>query len=753
MEYKYTNKSFNNTKNIILPDSDRIDSFLLQNHHNDIIKAIEFLNSDDKFLYIHGFLGTGKRQFINYLCEFLQSDVIMLEYYCKTSTVCDDILLSFIDYMEKSTIAKALVHTAKVTTLAVKFQQYISSIKKPFIIILHSYDDIAEENLQNVSDTMAKIIKNDNVKIIVSTRAMLQEVFQDIKVDKKLFLKPFPKEMFKSFVKSYNVDGTEDAYDDFYKYSRGYYYYTVLSIKIIKAMEISINDFLAKYTMSGMSFDNFLGFTYINLIPGAIRNFFWFLRTLRHGISLNALAVLGLYDDFAIEYLKNNLMIYIAQDIVYVQDYFQQDIDISIPVKTEVKLHKYIKEIYEKDLKESLQTRSILISRQALRAEIEYHNRKITELENNQKKEQIIAQEAVKPKKNKKAEISNDEETADLSQKIKKAGKLAENKQYTDATEAYINIIENEKLDDNTLAELRVELGRLYKAVGDYQHAQHYYELAEKYYKSKNEYINLNYLYYELTNLYFEMYKMDRAIETIKKVIYSVDTPQSLMVDSCTLLGNIYSEIKNYDEASKYYQKALESIDENTSPEGLAELYFKYALMCDENDDDSTAFEYYSKCIYLNDTNSYKALSYSNMGSCYFENDNYSDAEACFSKAYNIEKNNNNYEGIYYTASYLAKIYMKSNSQKALKFLTEAKQSAEFLNEDFYILEATIALGDYYYNNKATNKEALTEYFKALKISKNYGTTVDIEKIQERISDMKIRVDKEDFEKLEKKYG
>jgi hypothetical protein len=57
--------------------------------------------------------------------------------------------------------------------------------------------------------------------------------------------------------------------------------------------------------MSGISFDNFLGFTYINLIPGAIRNFFWFLRTLRHGISLNALAVLGLYDDFAIEYLKN----------------------------------------------------------------------------------------------------------------------------------------------------------------------------------------------------------------------------------------------------------------------------------------------------------------------------------------------------------------------------------------------------------------------------------------------------------------
>ena len=718
MEYKYTHNSFN-TKDVILPDSEKIDSFLLLNHQNDIIKAIDFLASDAKFLYLHGFMGTGKRQFINYICEFLDSDVVILDYYCKASTVCDDILLSFIDKLEKSAIAKALIHTAKVTTLAVKFQQYISSIKKPFIIILHSYDDIAEENLQNVSDCMSKIVKNDNVKIIVSTRAMLQEVFQDIKVDKKIFLKQFTKSIFKNFVKSYKIEGTEDAFNDFYKYSRGYYYYTILSVKIIKAMEISLNDFLAKFVMSGMSFDNYLGFTYINLIPSAIRNFFWFLRTLRHGISLNALAVLGLYDDFAIEYLKNNLMIYVAHDIVYVQDYFQQDIDISIPVKTEIKLHKYIKEIYEKDLKESLQTRSILISRQALRAEIEFHNNKIIELENSRKKEQEIVQQSAKPKTSEKVEKNKVEDDSDLNHKIKNAKQLADNKQYTEAIESYLNIIEKENLDGNTLAEIRVDLGRLYRAIRDYQHAQHYYEVAEKYYKSKNEFINLNYLYYEITNLYFDMYKMERAIETAKKVIYSVDTPQSLMVDSCTLLGNIYSEIKNYDEASIYYQKALESIDENTSQDGIAELYFKYALMCDENNDSNKAFEYYSKCIYLNNTNLYKALSYSNMGSCYFENDNYSDAEACFSKAYRIEKENNNYDGIYYTSSYLAKIYIKNNPQKALKFLLEAKQSAEFINEDFYILEATIALGDYYYNNKNTNKEALVEYFKAYKISKN----------------------------------
>ena len=52
----------------------------------------------------------------------------------------------------------------------------------------------------------------------------------------------------------------------------------------------------------------------------------------------------------------------------------------------------------------------------------------------------------------------------------------------------------------------------------------------------------------------YKTYKNDRAIETIKKVIYSVDTPQSLMVSACTLLGNIYSDINNPQEAFSYYQ-------------------------------------------------------------------------------------------------------------------------------------------------------------------------------------------------------
>ena len=260
-------------------------------------------------------------------------------------------------------------------------------------------------------------------------------------------------------------------------------------------------------------------------------------------------------------------------------------------------------------------------------------------------------------------------------------------------------------------------------------------------------------MYYETTDLYVATYKINRAIETIRKVIYSVDTPKTLMVDACILLANIFSSENNNDEAFSYYKKALESLDEETNDETRAELYFKYALVNDEKDDEALAFEYYTKCIALNYNNAYKALAYSNMASCYYDNENYSEAKDCFIKAYKLEKEANNYEGIYYSASYLAKIFIKEKSKKALSLLKEAKQCAEFINEDFCILEAAIALGDYYYNSVALNKDALIEYFKARRIAQTLESTVDISMIERRIDDMKLRMDKEVFKEIENKYG
>ena len=750
MNYEFIDKSIQKD-NTILPNSDKINPFLLRNNYSDILKAVDFIASKEKFLYIHGFMGTGKRQFINYICEFIDQEVIKLEYYCKESTVCDDILLTFTEIIDQLTISKAINYNTKITTLNVKLQQQISSIKKPFLIVLHSFDDIQDTNQDLVKSMLKSLARETNVKLIISTRAMVPSLLDDLEEDQRIFLKAFSKEIFKEFLETNQIKATGQVVEDFYKYTRGYYYYVALTVKIIQAMKIDLNEFLQKFNQSEMSFDSFLGVTYINLIPNTIRNFFWFLRTIRHGLTLNALAELELYDDLSIEYLKTNLMIFQANETIYVQDYFLQKIDISIPEKTEIKLHKYIIGIYESQLKAQIKDRVILISRQALRAEIEYHNNCISKIENKDDTKETpnnieINSEEQKNEETKTIPVS-------IASQLENARALLNDKKYTDAIELFLKILTIDNLDSQTQIDLKLNLARAYKTIGENTMATHYYELVESYYEQNKEYINLNYLYYEMTDLYFKMYKNNRAIDTIKKVIYSVDTPQSLMVGACLMLGNIYSEMNNSNEAFSYYKKALESLDENVDKSVLAELYFKFALSNDDREMLDDAFEYYNKCISIPESNPYKALAYSNLGSCYLDNENYTDAKACFKEAYKIEKTNNNYDGIFYTASKLAKIFNLENSSKALNYLLEAKKCAEFINEDFYILESTVALGDYYYNDSKKIEDALKEYLKAQNIASNLNEEIDISKIESRIEDMKHRLAPDIFKDIVSKYA
>ena len=129
---------------------------------------------------------------------------------------------------------------------------------------------------------------------------------------------------------------TDRIIEDFYDLTRGYYYYVALTIKVLQATKSNLAEFMQKFKQSEMSFESFLGVTYINFLPTAIRNFFWFMRTVRHGLSFNALAVFDIYDEFSIEYLKTNLMIFQVDETIYVQDYFLQNIDFAIPEKTQI---------------------------------------------------------------------------------------------------------------------------------------------------------------------------------------------------------------------------------------------------------------------------------------------------------------------------------------------------------------------------------------------------------------------------------
>ena len=49
--------------------------------------------------------------------------------------------------------------------------------------------------------------------------------------------------------------------------------------------------------------------------------------------------------------------------------------------------------------------------------------------------------------------------------------------------------------------------------------------------------------------------------------------------------------------------------------------------------------------------------------------------------------------------------------------------------------------------------KALIEYFKARKIAQTFSGTIDVSKIEQRIQDMKLRIDQDIFDEIEAKHG
>ena len=74
---------------------------------------------------------------------------------------------------------------------------------------------------------------------------------------------------------------------------------------------------------------------------------------------------------------------------------------------------------------------------------------------------------------------------------------------------------------------------------------------------------------------------------------------------------------------------------------------------------------------------------------------------------------------------------------------------AKTMNESFYIISTNLALGDFYFNRN--DNEKAFKYFKdALMLAQNETTKDNVEKIQLRIDDIRLRIGEERFNELEK---
>ena len=242
-------------------------------------------------------------------------------------------------------------------------------------------------------------------------------------------------------------------------------------------------------------------------------------------------------------------------------------------------------------------------------------------------------------------------------------------------------------------------------------------------------------------------FKLDKA-KTLLSDIEKNNISDELRIKVLNALANLSSD---NNTIYNYYKKALEINPINISKNVLSELYYKFALVNEDIGDEKTAVEYYKKCISLdsnpqNNQNLSSALS--NIALLYNDIGKPTIAVKYYLESIKLDKQMKNINGIYTSSMKLAEIYAAKFPEKALLYYNQALSYAKILKEPFYIISASTALGDFYFNRQE-NSLALKNYKYAYSYTNEGIYKENAPKIAQRIEDIKMRVGEERFKELE----
>lgn len=722
------NSSYNDFSTV---PSRAIDSFLLKNCEINLSKIYGFCQKPEDILVLSGFLGTGKTQIVKHLLNYLDKDVCSFKIYCSSSMSLDDLLLSLWSQFISDTSNMDIAYKYReAASFQDKVSGYFTDFRSNIIITLFDFDLITDDNKAEVINFLTTVSSSDKIKVIIVSKTFDTSVFNENVKCTKVILKALSRTIFENYMSDKGVNATSRIFDELYKITRGYYLYVAITTRILVQKKLSVNDYLAAYTNSGLPFDKFLAKAYVSMLPENCLKLLQLLSLIRHPINSQVLDYLECYDEQTIDFLCENLFLFSSDKLFIFNNYFRNEILDGIPKEEEQSIHQKLAAFYNSQLPLKPSERLLLLSRITMRTEAGYHLKSVSVHLNEDCAEEIKDQTNL-PK-------------ADL---FKLAQELTSNYQYKDAIQIYLRMLDDKSTNK---WEIYDYLAKLYDKQGNYKYALHYMERIVEHYSDSHD-VNLENKYkLDIAQIYYRAYKTTEAINLLYEII-SQSTSTEITIEAYTLLGNIYIALSSKNKAYELYSKAIILSERDGNKINLPELYFKFALLADEKDEVDIAINYYKRCIEISeDSDKYKSLSYSNLGDFYLDIEDKQSALNNFRLAYALDEKNLNNFGIYYTSSNIAKLIVNTSQTEGYRYLIIAKAAATKTNDIYAMANAGLHLGDYYANINQT-ENALREYFLVFNLVKDRFSEENKKRILVRINDIKLKIGEERFNELNNK--
>jgi len=789
-----------------IPKDSPFDLCLIENCNKQISQIGEFLQDDKKLLLLNGFKGSGKSEIVDFVSMNFAPEVLTLRYNCLETTILDDMLLSFFESFRNYTLqGKIVPPRIKTENFVQKINSYFNSIQNPIVIIIKSFEAVLKSNKADILNFIRHLMKLSNVKIIITSRTFSYDDFEEIEYSRVTVL-AFSQQLFEKYLRANGIKNIGVLSNELYKLSKGYLGYMNLAVKIINLRELSLMQFLENFSKSYMPFSEFVCREALALVDPVSAHLFRLLTVMRIPIHVNLLKSLHLFNEERIFFFVTNSILSVDGECLYLKDSFRDIIEHQIPENVMIKLHSACIDLYNTQLPLKPLERDLRLSRQTMRNEIEYHSlfipkkpvlnpQNVKIIEVNPAVETVVPEntpvqieepspvpeESKEEKINKISFIIEDEAVLDniadsiknfvtetvqttefeehnsklsLTQLLNSAKQEESKYNYKYAVLLYQNAL-TKKDDDNFykfLPTIYVKLAQAYKHLSQWYEALEAYTQAQDFYFNVSNFDKVSEIKLEIANIYYIIYKHENAKFILSELENNPDLSNELRIKVNISLARLSN---NLNEEYDYYKKSLDLLEPGIDKSVVAKLYYKFAGVNDEKNNAKTAVEYYKKCIEVDSNplhNKYVARALANMAELYDEAGSSKHAVKYYNESIKIDTAMKNYNGLYYSTSHLAEIYAPLDANKSLDYHKQALGYAKQLNEPFYIAGANLQLGDFYILRKDF-EHAYKYFIAAYNVAKHSFSKDNLDKIESRIDDIKLRIKEDEFKILQEKYG
>ncbi len=747
-------------------------SFILKHNIYAVSQIINFLSSSENNIFIlNGFAGEGKTSVIDFILDFISEDVLIFKNEYKDAVNLDDVLLSlFKDFSIYHNDRKIILPKSETYVFSEKINAYIKYFNLPMLFIFDSFEinTKSKYSQRDMLDFINYISRYEKVKIIISSRSFKQ---YDLYNQDSVFsyaLNAVTKEEMYDYLQQNKIEGGNFITEYLYKETRGHYLLLEYSIFIIKILHITLTNFSAEYKKSAKNYLEFVISKILTLSTDRFLKLMILLTAVRHGLSARFIIEQNFASEDDLSFLMQKHIISKKYDKYYLKDYIKNEFIKSVNTETQIRIHKYLIEVYEAELPLKPFERQLFLSRLTMRQEIAYHNKKAGTLEEelaktgrtsllsqnelsymtythksgysqteniqNQKK-RSAGKLTNKSEKQKRFQLTNEDSL--LLNSISSDDTTAKKFETITKQEEHEENISNDTTETdkipNSLDEY-AEIARNYENVFNFSNAVKYYKQALTYKNDENFEIKEPVIYTKIAVCYKKIQDIEQAINCYEKVYGLYFNLSSEKANDILLsIAQIYAENYKYDKAKETYNRILYS-PIPPDEELKVRIYLDIAEIEDNTLNSQEAVKYVRKALMTAE----KSSDFKLITECYFkyallldDNDNTDLAVKYYLRC--VQSSDSPEENKYLASSYsnLAEIDIENGNINSAKTYYELSAEADKkINNYEGLYYSYIRLAGIYKNE---NSEKACDYLlKALSASKhfddiNYSVTIYIE--------------------------